>query len=98
VNSPKRHSQDRKWGRSVALASIALGIYCLLAVPVFYVIFADTVRLLGGESPGSVLLALGVAPLLIRSGGVKALLAPTLLSAFVIRSRHFWHSSCQVSA
>jgi hypothetical protein len=70
--------------RMAALASVALGVYCLLAVPVYHVIFADTVRLLGGESPGCVLWALIVAPLLIRSGGVKALLTATLISAFVI--------------
>jgi hypothetical protein len=35
------------------LASVALGVYCLLAVPVYHLNFADMVRLLGGESLGA---------------------------------------------
>lgn len=70
--------------RMAALASVALGVYCLLVVPVYYVIFTDTVKLVGGESPGCVLWALVVAPLLIRNGGVMALLTATLISAFVV--------------
>lgn len=70
--------------RAATLASMALGVFCLLAVPVYYLIFTDEMRILGGESPFCVLLSLILVPLLIRSGTTKALRAATLISAFVI--------------
>ncbi len=68
--------------RVAALASIALGSYCLLALPIYYPLFTDTVRVFGGESPLCLLLSLVAVPLLLRNGGSGALLAATLISAF----------------
>src|SRR5918995_4175811 len=42
--------------RAAALTSVALGIYCLLALPIYYLVFTDTIRVLGGESPICLLL------------------------------------------
>ena len=70
--------------RVVTLASIALGTYCLFAVPVYYLIFTDALRVFGGESPGCVLLGLILVPLLVRSGSAKALLAATLISVLFL--------------
>jgi hypothetical protein len=70
--------------RVVTLASIALGIYCLFAVPVYYLVFTDALRVFGGESPGCVLLGLILVPLLVRSGSAKALLGVTLISVLFL--------------
>lgn len=70
--------------RVATLASMALGVFCLLVVPVYYLIFTDEIRILGGESPFCVLLSLALIPLLIRAGTAKALRAVTLISVFVI--------------
>lgn len=70
--------------RAATLASMALGVFCLLAVPVYYLIFTDEIRILGGESPFCVLLSLALVPLLIRVGTAKALRAATLISASLI--------------
>lgn len=70
--------------RVAILASMALGAFCLLAVPIYYLIFTDEITMLGGESPFCVLLGLVVMPLLIRNGGAKALLAATLISVLMI--------------
>ena len=70
--------------RVVTLASIALGIYCLFALPVYYLVFTDTLRVFGGGSPGCVLLGLILVPLLVRSGSAKALLAATLISVLFL--------------
>ncbi|MBA2691882.1 MAG: hypothetical protein H0U65_05235 [Rubrobacter sp.] len=70
--------------RAATLASMALGVFCLLAVPVYYLIFTDEIRILGGESPFCVLLNLILVPLLIRSGTAKVLRAAMLISVFVI--------------
>jgi hypothetical protein len=67
--------------RVATLASIALGSYCLFALPVYYLIFTDTVKIFGGESPICLLLSLVLVPLLIRDGTSGALLAATLMSA-----------------
>jgi hypothetical protein len=68
--------------KAAALASIALGSYCLLALPIYYLVFTDTIRVYGGESPMCLLLSLVLVPLLIRKGSSGALLAATLISAF----------------
>jgi hypothetical protein len=65
--------------RVATLASMALGAYCLLAVPIYYLIFTDKIVILGSESPGCVLLGLVVLPLLVRNGGTRALMAVTLI-------------------
>jgi hypothetical protein len=71
--------------RAATLASMALGAYCLLAVPVYYLVFTDEVTVLGGESPSCVLLGLVVVPLLLRNGGARALMAVTLVGvAFLL--------------
>ena len=70
--------------RVAILASMALGAFCLLAVPVYYLIFTDEIAILGGESPFCVLLGLVVIPLLIRNGGARALLAAMVISALMI--------------
>jgi hypothetical protein len=66
--------------RVATLASMALGAYCLLAVPVYYLIFTDEITILGGESPSCVVLGLVVIPLLVRNGGARALMAVTLIA------------------
>ena len=65
--------------RVAALASIALGSYCLLALPIYYLVFTDTVRVFGGESPLCLLLSLVVVPFLLRNSSSGALLAATLI-------------------
>lgn len=70
--------------RVAILASMALGAFCLLAVPAYYLIFTDEIAILGGESPFCVLLGLVVIPLLIRNGGARALLAAMIISALMI--------------
>jgi hypothetical protein len=70
--------------RVATLASMALGVYCLLVVPVYYLIFTDEVAVLGGESPGCLLLALIVMPLLIRDGHARALRAAALISLLLL--------------
>jgi hypothetical protein len=68
--------------KAAALASFALGGYCLLALPIYYLIFTDTIRVYGGESPMCLLLSLVLVPLLVRKGSSGELLAATLISAF----------------
>jgi hypothetical protein len=68
--------------RVAALASIALGSYCLFALPIYHLIFADTVRFFGGESPMCLLLGFVVVPLLVRKDSSGALLVATLISVF----------------
>lgn len=70
--------------RTAILASMALGGFCLLAVPAYYLIFTNEVAVLGGESPGCLLLALILIPLLVSNGSARALLAATLLSVFFL--------------
>jgi hypothetical protein len=70
--------------RVATLASMALGAYCLLVVPIYYLIFTGRVTILGGESPLCVLLGLIVIPLLVRNGGTRALIAVTYISVFFL--------------
>lgn len=70
--------------RVATLASMALGVYCLLVVPVYHLIFTDEVVILGGESPLCLLLGLILIPLLIRTGSSRTLLAATLVSVFFL--------------
>jgi hypothetical protein len=70
--------------RVATLASMALGAYCLLAVPVYYLIFTDEITILGGESPSCVVLGLIVIPLLVRNGGTRALMAVTLIGVIFL--------------
>lgn len=70
--------------RVATLVSMALGVFCLLAVPVYYLIVTDEIAILGGESPFCVLLGLVVLPLLIRNRSANALLAVTIIAVFMI--------------